>query len=81
MVFLFVCVLYQVKIFYLTCIFHDIYFIVNYVDIEISSVSQMHHWSSDFTRNNSREPKYATFGQCQYNTHANCVCIHSALKC
>ena len=29
--------------------------------------------SSDFTRNNSREPKYATFGQCQYNTHANCV--------
>ena len=32
----------------ITCIFYDIYIIVNYVDIEISSVSQM-HWSSELS--------------------------------
>ena len=40
------CWFYQTKKFYLTCIFHDIYIIVNYVDIEISSVCQM-HWISE----------------------------------
>ena len=64
----------KVKKFYLTCIFHDIYFIVNYVDIEISSVSRMQlraQISPEITRNIWPALHPVSVHTCK-------LCIHSA---